>query len=333
MAREFGKTRFSMFTDDDFCAQQRFDKLLYIVLLAQPSLNYAGVQPINLKRWRRALRDGDQMPTEIEVKASLIRLERRDYVFTDDDTGEAYTRTLMRNDGIDKQPNVMLSALRSAAAVESPKIARVMLAELDRIVLPEVKGTTDGAERLRKNLKALNAAARSHLETLSEGLPEPLPEPFAEDFPKGLPEGFTEPFPRPAETEPLSEGFPEGFGEGTVGVGVGVSNSPLVSGQVGEACARPAQTGQTAASTDSTGPPPNCPKHPNGTNRPCRDCADARHANDAWRAEQQRIESERRAAFLDEIADCPDCDELGWVDNGRNGVARCTAHDWQHAHA
>ncbi len=47
MPREYGKAWFSMFTDDHFTAQPNLDKFLYMTLLGQPSLNYAGVTPIN----------------------------------------------------------------------------------------------------------------------------------------------------------------------------------------------------------------------------------------------------------------------------------------------
>ncbi|MBM4575964.1 hypothetical protein GS415_09750 [Rhodococcus hoagii] len=60
------------------------------------------------------------------MKAALIRLERNDYVFSDDETGEVLVRSFMRRDEVFKQPNVMLSSLRAAAQVESRKLARVL---------------------------------------------------------------------------------------------------------------------------------------------------------------------------------------------------------------
>ncbi|MFF2049941.1 hypothetical protein ACFVUR_19265, partial [Stenotrophomonas bentonitica] len=100
MAREYGKAWFAMFTDDHFTAQPNVDKFLYMTLLGQPSLNYAGVTPINLKRWRKAIREGDRVPSEPEIKMALIRLERNEYVFTDDETGEVLVRSFMRRDEV-----------------------------------------------------------------------------------------------------------------------------------------------------------------------------------------------------------------------------------------
>ncbi|MFE5699957.1 hypothetical protein [Rhodococcus koreensis] len=317
MPREYGKAWFSMFTDEHFTAQLNIDKFLYMTLLGQPSLNYAGVTPINFKRWRKAIREGDRMPSELEAKAALIRLERNDYVFTDDDTGEVLVRSFMRRDEVHKMPNVMLSALRAAAQVESPKLARVLAAELTRVEMPAINGVSEGTKRLRLNLDRAQRDAVAHLGTLSEAAVEPFPEPFSEDFPEGLPEpfpeGFSEGFSRPWETEPFTEGFPEGFGEGSVVVEVEVAKSPTADGYVGgRVRARPA--------TRTEPPPAHCSKHPEGTDAPCRLCGDARRARNAWDAEQKHLTAraqsdeawQRAEDRAQAIADCDICDEDGY---------------------
>ncbi|GAS98938.1 uncharacterized protein RMCC_5903, partial [Mycolicibacterium canariasense] len=100
MPREYAKNLFSQWSDEDFCNQPVFDKLLFQVLNGQRAVNLAGIQPINLTRWRKAMRDGDRVPSEREVKAALIRMERRQYVYTDEDTGEVLIRTRIRNDDL-----------------------------------------------------------------------------------------------------------------------------------------------------------------------------------------------------------------------------------------
>lgn len=215
MAREYAKAWFSMFTDDDFASQPHSDKWLYMTLLGQPALNYAGVQPINMRRWRKALRDDHGVPSEADIEKALIRMEHRGYVYTDDDTGEVLVRSFMRSDGIDRQPNVLKSGLRALAQIESPKLASVMLRELDRLTVPEVKNEKLGAE-----IDRLWSAARTHLEGLAEGFTEPFPKPFAEPFSEGLPEGI----PRPGKTEPFTEPLAEGLPEGSVVVEVEVES-------------------------------------------------------------------------------------------------------------
>lgn len=330
MAREYGKNWFSMWTDEDFCTGRLFDKLFYQVLLGQSGTNDAGIVPINFRKWRKALRDGDQMPTERDVKASLVRQERRRYVFTDEDTGEVLVRSHIRRDQVWREPWVMVSALHDLAACQSPKFAVVMLAELDRIELPEVKATTKQGERLRDSLKLNNTAARDRLGTLAEGLLEPLPEPFAEDFPEGLPE----PFRRPGDMELSPEGLPEGSGEPTVVVDVDVVKSPFVNGQVGRARARDAENGQAAADpAQDEPPPPTCPRHRNIENPPpCGACGTARKAREDFDAERTRRSKQERTAFWAEVRDCPECDQQGLIDRGNRAV-RCPAHDWRPVHA
>jgi hypothetical protein len=105
-------------------------------------------------------------------------------------------------------------------------LAAILLAELTgRIVLPEINGTSDKAEKLRQALKHTMNTAVTRLETLSEGLPKPFPEPFGEPFREGL--------PRPAETEPFPKPFREPFATGSVVVEVEVANSPNVVGYLG----------------------------------------------------------------------------------------------------
>lgn len=328
MAREYAKNWITTWTDEDFCTQPVFDKLLYQVLLGQPPtlLNYAGVQPLSMRRWRKAMRDGDRMPTEVDIMGALVRLERRRYVFTDDDTCEVLIRSFIRRDEVAKQPNVLLSALRAAALVESPKIAAVLLAELtQRIPLPEISGTSDKAEKLRQLLKQTMSGAISHLETLSKGLSEPFGEPFSEPFS----EGFT----RPAETEPFGEPFSEPFSTGSVVVEVEVVKSPPVVGYFGGERARDDEPPPPQPPHPADAPPRTCPKHPNGTTEKCGPCADARHAHETHQRDQRNTQRAQAAAeaatrrktaqaAAQAITTCPLCD-----DDGYRGGRVCDHHD------
>lgn len=344
MAREFGKLWFSMFTDEDFARQPVGDKYLYQTLLGQPSMNYAGVQAINMRRLRKANRDGDVLPSEAEIEKRLIRLEERGFVFTDDETGELLVRSFMRVDGIIEQPNVLKSALRQAAQVESPKIAAVLLSEIERLGEPKLKAETEAAMRLRASIGELRAAAVNHLETLAEGLSKPFPKPFAEGMPEPLPEGL----PRPGETEPFAEPFQEALADGSVEVvvGVEVEESPTRDGYVGvraradengQPQPRQPQIGPTsnpAQPANDAEPPSRCVKHRAvPADGPCGPCANFRKAHDRWAERQRRREAEaqsaeaRRAAATRRaaIAACPlgcgDTDPIGYLDG------RVCSHD------
>lgn len=88
--REYAKNLFAQWSDDDFCNQPIFDKLFFQVLNGQRAVNAAGIQPINFTRWRKAMRDGEHLPAVRDLQAALVRMERRGFVFTDEDTGRCW---------------------------------------------------------------------------------------------------------------------------------------------------------------------------------------------------------------------------------------------------
>lgn len=335
MAREYGKNWFSMWTDEDFCTGRLFDKLFYQVLLGQSGTNDAGICPINYRKWRKALRDGTEMPTERDVKASLLRQERRRYVFTDEDTGEVLIRSHIRRDQVHRQPALMVSALRDLKVCQSPKFAVIMLSELSRIEMPTVSTTTKQGERLRDSLKIEYDLALTHLKTLAEGWQEPLPEPFTEDFPEGLPE----PFPRPGEMGGSTEGSRSGFHRPPVVVEVEVASSPSVGGWVGEVEPTQREIAAKPASPALNEPPADrCPKHVNHPDPPnCGACAGYRRNRERWDANAEQRRADARAAFWAEIRRCRGCDERGYRlgADGQSAVpaARCPNHDWSQNHA
>lgn len=107
--------------------------------------------------------------------------------------------------------------------------------------------------------------------------------------------------PFETRSEPCGEGEGEGEGESLVGTYVGRDEKP---------------------------PPQKfCSKHPDGTDAPCHACGQARAAREEWEQDQLAVTVQRRAAFREEVFDCPDCDDQGWVDT-EDAVTRCTQHDW-----
>ncbi|MDO3336375.1 hypothetical protein [Mycobacteroides abscessus] len=335
--REYAKNLFAQWSDDDFCNQPIFDKLFFQVLNGQRAVNAAGIQPINFTRWRKAMRDGDQLPAVRDLQAALVRMERRGFVFTDEDTGEVLVRSRIRRDELDKQPTMFLAALRLLAVIDSPKFAAVLADELDRMDVPEVKGDKDYAKRLRDSINDTHRAARSHLKTLADGYPQPFPEPF-----DGLTEGpsqgptprpstgpsegptsggSTGPTPPPGETGPTPGPSPRPT-QGPSGSGsVSGSGSPPVGGYFGETREDDHETGTPAAPKRDNEPPQHCRLHPDGTDDACRPCATFRAAHDRWTQRQARAQAHaasdaahEHAALRDAaIAACDLCDPDGYL--------------------
>ncbi|NOR03672.1 hypothetical protein HGK72_26840 [Mycolicibacterium fortuitum] len=330
--REYAKNLFTQWSDEDFCNQPIFDKLFFQVLNGQRAVNAAGIQPINFTRWRKAMRDGDQLPTVGDLQAALVRMERRGYVFTDEDTGEVLIRSRIRRDELDKQPTMFLAALRILVVIDSPKFAAVLAGELDRVEVPEVKGDKDYARRLRDSLTHTYDAAREHLKTLADGYPMPFPEPFDGDTtghsrgPSTGPSrgGSTGPSPRPGETGP-TPGPSQGPTPGPSGSGSVSGSLTLVSTHLGgtRAHARDADTAQHGLSDEPPSdpqdpePPRRCKKHAATPDAEfddnCGPCANFRKAHARWQIRERR----RHHAALSETAHAQAAARAAAIENCR----------------
>ena len=358
--REFAKNLFSQWSDEDFCAQPVFDKLLFQVLNGQRGVNAAGIQPINFTRWCKAMRDGDRVPTVGTLREALARMESRGFVYTDEDTGEVLIRSRIRRDELDKQPTMFLAALRILVCVDSPKFASVLSAELDRLVVPEVKGDSPYSKRLRDSLGQTHEAAREHLRRLGDRFRThpngPTPGGSKGDTRRVTAGESAGPFPRPGEMQTTSGGSPGGS-KGPSGSGsVSGSGSSFVVGHLGETREPDADTDPTADPGPRNGPPENhpdpepaarCPKHA-GTDDdpgPCGPCGNFRKAHDRWAEREHRRRAqaasdaahqaaELRAAAIRACGLCdPDgylptrvvCDHVDRVDTNARGMAACRA--------
>lgn len=113
--REYGKNLFSTWTDEHFICQPTFDKLLYQVLIGQPPtlLNHAGVQPFSMRRWRKAMRDGDTMPAEVPTPVAGHPLSIRiDFVMPRPASApKRRTPAAIRRPDTDKLARAVLDAL------------------------------------------------------------------------------------------------------------------------------------------------------------------------------------------------------------------------------
>ncbi|PPK63498.1 hypothetical protein V5P93_000448 [Actinokineospora auranticolor] len=129
MARDHARIQCDIWDDDDFRPLSTLAKLLYIHLLSQKKLTYAGLLDLAAKRWARAHPDHDVS----EIRAALSELAAARMIVIDHDTEEVLIRTLIRNDGIAKQPQVLAAALRQAYAIESPILRAALAVELRRL--------------------------------------------------------------------------------------------------------------------------------------------------------------------------------------------------------
>lgn len=183
----------------------------FAMLVSEPSTNNAGLVSISLNRWANNFTSS----TPVEIRADLELLASERFIVVDWDTEEILIRTLVRNDGICKQPFVLINALRAAILIQSPTLRSALSVELRRL-----KGHVGDLDW------PLVLAAADML----DGHRPPDPNVFRAGNRKG-------------STKPSQQGFDipslAPFGKG-VGVGEGVAvtthrTEPFVDGSVGEA--------------------------------------------------------------------------------------------------
>lgn len=156
-------------------------KLLYLAILVDPAVNQSGVGVLRLSRWAREL--------EVEhgdAAKALAELDAARFVLADYDTDEILVRTLIRNDGVADQPNVLLSALRHAVLCESPRLRRALAAELRRLP-PKPPDKVHPTSGRRYVYPDPHAVADELDPRPPSGGGEPFREPFVEPFREGFP--------------------------------------------------------------------------------------------------------------------------------------------------
>jgi hypothetical protein len=137
----------SIWKDEDFVALPPGAQRLYLFLLSQHDLSYCGVIPLIPQRWASKAA-GMTIP---DIERDLKTLEgtaypspnpdrvsaKTPFAVVDRDSGEVLIRSLIRRDGIWKQPNLLKQARDSADQIESRHILGTLLAELHRLPLEE----------------------------------------------------------------------------------------------------------------------------------------------------------------------------------------------------
>ena len=164
MARSHGRIDFAIWSNKDFRALSEGAQRMYIMLFGQKDVNNAGVLPLMESRWAKYC---NGMTVE-DVRERLGELEASRFVFVDDDTEELLIRSFIRGDGVVKQPNVFKNALKCAELVDSPRLRRVLSAELRGL---RRRDAGEVADRLDPNpSETLPDAVLNPSETLREPL-------------------------------------------------------------------------------------------------------------------------------------------------------------------
>jgi hypothetical protein len=146
VARSYGRVFPSIWNDDDFRALSMEARLMYLFLLSQTDLDHAGLIPLRVRRWARSLGLDAKEVTEL-----CAELDEARFTATDADTEELLVRSLIRRDGVWKQPNVFRSAASAAAGCESARLKGEILAEARRL---DVSEASNDIRQIRQEMLA-----------------------------------------------------------------------------------------------------------------------------------------------------------------------------------
>lgn len=206
MPRTHGRIQATIWNDPDFIGLEAGPQRLYLFLLSQPDLSHAGLVPMRVNRWAKKVRHG----TRDTVMADLGDLTDTRFLVLDEDTEEVLIRTFVRNDGVYKQPKVMLRLREDARQIESPKLRAAFRAELDRLPLDELSDEPParGGPSTKAQVSAVVDTLRSDFADVS-GYPSERVSDTHPDTPRVRAGTFPQPptpIPQPPATVPPTAG-------------------------------------------------------------------------------------------------------------------------------
>jgi hypothetical protein len=129
MARRYAQVRPDMWLDDDWRALTAPAQHLYLVILTDPGLSYAGVAEWKPGRLRQRAQEWNA--TDLLVAAQ--ECSGRHFLIFDDETEEVAVRSFLRHDGLMKQPRMAVSMASAFGQIGSNKIRAAIVFELSRL--------------------------------------------------------------------------------------------------------------------------------------------------------------------------------------------------------
>jgi hypothetical protein len=129
MARDHARLLCSVWGDADWTTRSSEAQRLYMLLVSQPDITYAGVVPYLPRRWASLSKDS----SVTRVRRSLAELSQAAYVVVDESTEELLIRSFIRHDGVLKVPNVARAMVKAYRATLSPVLRDVVVGEVARL--------------------------------------------------------------------------------------------------------------------------------------------------------------------------------------------------------
>lgn len=218
MTREHAQIRVDMWGDDDFRALTPAAQHLYMTLLTDPTLTYAGSAD-----WRPARMAAKASGwTAADVNAAAAELARELFVVVDESTEEILVRSFVKHDGLMKNPRMAVAMLNAYAGIASQALRGVVIFELAKLRRNQPTLKSWGHDISRERLHGALTRDSTDPSTYPTGFPHaslagsaigfsspstnptvylaPTPSVNPSIYPKPTPsvKGFTTPAPTPA---------------------------------------------------------------------------------------------------------------------------------------
>lgn len=162
MARDHARLLCAVWGDKDWIDRTGEAQRLYMLLISQADISYAGVLPYRPRRWARLAKD----TSLAKIRRAHSELEHHGYVVTDLSTEETAVRTFIHHDKVLRVPNVARAMVKAYRQILSPHLQDVLLSELARLH----RSSTDSAENKGWEIVMLPAASGGMREDVEAAL-------------------------------------------------------------------------------------------------------------------------------------------------------------------
>ena len=125
--RKYASVLIDIWRDQDWKKLTPDAQWLYLLLLSQPTMNTAGILPLQCSKWARYA----EGTTEARVRAAVDVLADKRFIYVDGDTEEVLVRSFVRH-GLTPSWKLLKAAVECACKAQSSAIRAVFLDELKR---------------------------------------------------------------------------------------------------------------------------------------------------------------------------------------------------------
>lgn len=183
MPREYGQLRHDMWSDDDWLNLTVGAQHLYMTLLGDAGLNYAGVTD-----WRPgkiAQRAHENSPADTIIAAQ--ELSDAFFLVIDEESEEVLLRSYLRHDPILKNPRLAVTMSKDYATIGSRKIRAALVHELQRLRKEKPDLAAWDKPTVKTILRQSAVSAKEMVTELPQGAALYLPNLLGNVLPTDLP--------------------------------------------------------------------------------------------------------------------------------------------------